>query len=76
MGNSVERQEWSGQGIPASWTKVLTRSPVLSHAVTATSTPRWNGFHRRSQGTYKIFDQAMHMADALTDGIVKQFPNK
>jgi len=24
----------------------------------------------------KIFDQAMHMADALTDGIVKQFPNK
>lgn len=24
----------------------------------------------------KIFDQAMHMADALTDGIIKQFPNK
>lgn len=25
---------------------------------------------------YKIVDQAMPMADALTDGIVKQFPNK
>ena len=24
----------------------------------------------------QIFDQIMHMADALTDGIVKQFPNK
>ena len=24
----------------------------------------------------RIFDQAMHMADALTDGIVKKFPNK
>ena len=24
----------------------------------------------------RIFDQAMHMADALTDGIVKQFPGK
>ena len=24
----------------------------------------------------RIFNQAMHMADALTDGIVKQFPNK
>ena len=24
----------------------------------------------------RIFDQAMHMADALADGIVKQFPNK
>lgn len=24
----------------------------------------------------KIFDQAMHMADALAEGIVKQFPNK
>jgi hypothetical protein len=24
----------------------------------------------------KIFDQAMHMADALSEGIIKQFPNK
>jgi hypothetical protein len=24
----------------------------------------------------KIFDQAMHMADALTGGIIKQFPNR
>ena len=24
----------------------------------------------------QIFDQAMHMADALTDGIAKQFPNR
>ncbi len=66
-------------GANPNWPREAVLSMMNEHLALTTqeATARlkndWNG----DVATFdKIFDQAMMMADALTDGIVKQFPNR
>lgn len=66
-------------GANPNWPRAAVLSMMNEHLALTTqeATARlkkdWNG----DVATFdKIFDQAMMMADALTDGIVKQFPDR
>lgn len=66
-------------GANPNWPKAELEKMLNEHLALTTqeATARLEKNWTRDVETFdKIFDQAMHMADALTDGIVKQFPNK
>jgi hypothetical protein len=51
--------------------------PRSSSSAAGRPPPSWSGRGARSSSPFdQIFDQAMMMADTLTDGIVKQFPDR
>jgi hypothetical protein len=66
-------------GANPNWPEATLRTMLNDHLAltteeaTARLQKRWDDEARIYD---KIFDQALHMADALTDGIVKQFPAK